>query len=128
MKISIGTAGPKPKEGLRDGGHVYPRCTNCNAILMDLWVNRPHETDVWKVRCNCPFCDERPESASLGGSFTVEVKGGFASGGYGVRKVDDETDEIVSTIADSWELEGDTFVFKVIKANKNARPLYHEPN
>jgi hypothetical protein len=68
----------KPIAGLKDGGHVYLHCSNCRALLADLWRTRPHEPDVWKVRCNCPWCGDV--------SFITEVQGGFHPAGYGTRE------------------------------------------
>ena len=106
----------KSPEGLKDGGHVYPSCSNCNAILMDIWRTRPHEPEVWKVRANCPFCGDK--------SFATEVQGGFHFGGFGLIKQDDEDDDIPSTTVESWDIQGDTFVFNIRKANEHAKPVY----
>ncbi len=102
-------------EGLTDGGHIYPACSNCRAILMDIFITRPHEKDVWKVKATCPFCGDA--------SFAVEVKGGFHMGGYGVIKPDNEDEDIASTVVDSHQIIGDTIVFKIMKASANAKPI-----
>lgn len=88
----------KEHEGLKDGGHTYLLCSNCGVPLADVWVVRPHEPETWPVRAsNCPFCDEDPKSAPLGGSYLHEVKGGFVYGGYGVVKEDDQDDAVMKT-------------------------------
>lgn len=115
-KVREETVQPRLPEGLKDGGHVYLTCSNCNAGLLDVWRTRPHEPEVWKLRCSCPFCGDK--------SFITEIQGGFHVGGYGVIKEDDETDDVPSTKIDHTDIHGDTFIFNVIKATANAKPVY----
>ncbi len=105
----------KGPEGLQDGGHVYPTCSNCDAILMDIFRTRPHETQVWKIRAACPFCGDA--------SFITEIRGGFHVGGYGILKKDDDNDDTPITTADFDGIEDDVFTFKVRKANENVKPV-----
>lgn len=105
-------------EGLRNGGHVYPRCSNCQALLMDVFITRPHESDVWKIRAKCPWCGDH--------SFIETFKGGFHPGGYGSPKEDDPNDDIPSTCVDHWDVEGDVVVFTIMKANVDAKPVYRQ--
>lgn len=109
--------GEKSPEGLRDDGHVLLSCSNCRAALMDVWRTRPHEPQTWKVRATCPFCGDK--------SFVREVRGGFHNGGIALSR-DDEPDEdkAVSTVVESFDIQGDTFLFTVKKAHPNAKPLY----
>jgi len=100
---------------LQDGNHIYPACSNCNAILMDIWRTRPHETETWKIRATCPFCGDS--------SFVIEVQGGFHIGGYGEIKEDDAEDDIPSTVVEEFQCDGDTFNFTIKKANPDAKPL-----
>jgi hypothetical protein len=110
-------------EGLKDGGHVYPGCTNCGCLLMDLFITRPHEPFSWTVRAaNCPFCDERWPGKNMGGSDPVLVRGGFHVGGYGRAKPDDESDDVPSTAVERDELDGGTFVFFLKKARADSKP------
>lgn len=102
--------------GLKDGGHVYLKCSSCLAVLMDIWVTRPHEKEIWKVRASCPFCGDK--------SFVEEIKGGFHQGGYGKVKEDDAESDFPSTAVTDISVVGDTFFFTVKKANENAKPLY----
>lgn len=106
----------KSPEGLRDGGHILLSCSNCNAILADVWRTRPHERDIWKVRCTCPFCGDK--------SFSVEIQGGFHLGGYGKVKADSVDDDFASTVMDNYDIQGDTFIFTMKKASENAKPIY----
>lgn len=103
-------------EGLKDGGHVYPTCSNCRAKLMDIFITRPHEKDIWKVRCNCPFCGDQ--------SFITEVPGGFHYGGFALANPEDDSDDKPSTLVQEDWAEGDVFYFKIIKANPDAKPIY----
>lgn len=107
----------KGPEGLRDDGHVIVCCSNCRAALVDIWRTRPHEPQEWKVRATCPFCGDK--------SFTATIKGGFHQGGVALAK-DDEPDEdkAVSTVVESFDIVGDTFLFTVKKATPDAKPLY----
>ncbi len=106
-------------EGLSDGAHNLLSCSNCNAILMDIWVTRPHETDTYKVRASCPWCNDR--------SFIMKITGGFHMGGYGTLKGGDDPDETVeSTLVDEFVRDEKTnvFEFKIGKATKDAKPVF----
>ncbi len=100
--------------GLEDGGHVLLRCSNCDAILMDIWRTRPHEPDTWKVKATCPFCGDC--------SFVQEIQGGFHIGGYGEVK-EDGSDDFPSTVIEEFTCEGDTFIYIIRKAHPDAKPL-----
>lgn len=102
-------------KGLKDGGHVLVECSNCRAILLDVWITRPHEKETWKVRASCPFCGDE--------SFPVTVKGGFHVGGYGQVKEDDPDSDWPSTVIDKSDIRGDLYYFKVIKATPDAKPI-----
>ena len=41
-----------------DGKHTYFYCSNCNAPLLDIWHLQPTDQTIWKVRADCPFCDD----------------------------------------------------------------------
>ena len=67
---------------MKDGGHNYLRCSNCNVLLADAWVNYPGVTETWTIRAvNCPWCDLDPKTKPLGGSYEIEVKSGRQPGG-----------------------------------------------
>lgn len=106
----------KGPEGLRDAGVLTLACSNCNAGLMNIWRTRPHEPQVWKVRANCPFCGDE--------SFTTEVAGGFHNGPVAQPK-DEEPDEdkALSTVVESFEIDGDTFKFLIRKASPSAKAI-----
>lgn len=116
-------------EGLADGGHHVLVCYNCRARLMDLWVNRPHETDEYAVRAgNCPWCDADERTRGKGGSYPVVFRGGFYPGGVGCPK-DDATEETLddewpSTAYDDYEIVDGIVVFHVIANGKGARPSH----
>lgn len=103
-------------EGLVDGGHVILSCSNCNALLMDVFRTRPHEPEVWRLRCSCPFCGDA--------SFVAEVRGGFHYGGYGRIKKDDDSDDFPVTVVDPPEIDGETYFFTAKKASPDVRPEY----
>lgn len=115
---------PEAKEtcGLEDGGHVYIRCSNCEAFLMDLWRTMPRagEDDKpmkWKLRASCPWCGDK--------SYVTEVEGVFHRGGYGKVKEDDPNDTWPSTVVDgSPECVDGIFHFNIIKENESAKPYY----
>lgn len=102
-------------EGLSDGGHVYPSCSNCRATLMDIWITRPHEPEKYRIRALCPWCGDT--------SFVVTVQGGFHQGGYGVIKPDNEDEDVASTIVDRFEIIDGVLVFFVQKASAHAKPV-----
>jgi hypothetical protein len=103
-------------EGLKDGGHVYLTCSNCQAYLMDIFRTRPHEKEIWRVRCSCPWCGDK--------SFITEIKGGFHRGGYGRPKSDDDSEVWASTDVVDEEILGDVIFFHVQRANADAKPVY----
>jgi hypothetical protein len=114
--IPLTVGGPRGAEldGVEDGGHVVLRCSNCGAGLLDVFVTSPREGGlVWKMRANCPFCEEA--GLSCGGSYVTEVLGGFHVGGYARVKEDDASDDRPSTNHVGEELDGDTWVFSVEK-------------
>lgn len=101
---------------LEDAGHIILSCSSCRAQLLDIWRTRPHEQQIWKCRCNCPFCGDK--------SFIKEVKGGFYVGGIGKVKDDDEDDVIPSTNNVGCDIVSDVFEFQVEKASTNAKPIF----
>lgn len=104
-------------EGLSDGGHNLIKCSNCEAILMDVWVTRPHEPHTYKLRATCPWCNDK--------SFVVKVKGGFHQGGYGTQVGDDVEETVESTSVERYELDDSgVFNFFIMKASANAKPVY----
>lgn len=116
-QLTVEKSVAKEAVGLKDGGHVYVRCSNCEAILMDLWKTLPKngEKEIkWKVRANCPFCGDK--------SFVHDVEGVFHKGGYGKVKEDDPNDDFPSTVIESEECVDGVFMFKILKANENAKP------
>lgn len=122
MQVAIGEAKPKEKLGLKDGGHVYIPCSNCDAILMDVWRTMPDainphtgKTFFWQLSANCPFCGDK--------SYLIPVEGIFHPGGYGRMKEDNPEDDIPSTIIDNFTTDGDKVTFEIKKANENAKPF-----
>lgn len=104
-------------EGVVDGGHVYLKCSNCRALLVDVFRTRPHEPEVWDLRAACCWCGDN--------SFRTQVKGGFHVGGIAIAKADEpDEDRAVSTIVESPDVQGDTFSFPVKKAHEHAKPVY----
>lgn len=100
---------------LRDGGHVEPACSDCRAVLMDAWVVRPDEDSHWKIRALCPWCG--------GSSFVHEIAGGFCPAGASRPKEDDDEEVVPSTAVDGYDIAGDTFVFRILKAAPDATPI-----
>lgn len=104
--------------GLEDGPHKYLSCSNCNALLVDLWSTKPDAEQSWEVRAqNCPWCDENPKTAKLGGSFGMKIEGGYHSGGIGMGKTE-------TTVVADVSVEGQKMSYKIMKASKNAKPVY----
>lgn len=101
---------------MKKGDHLHISCSNCNAILLDIWSVNPDADFQWKVRATCPFCGDK--------SYIEEIKGTFGVGGYGTPKPDDPTDDIPSTVHDGSDVIDGVYVFKVKKANENAKPVY----
>jgi len=107
-------------EGLSDGGHIIVACSSCKAGLLDIWVTRPNEIDPgtgkpfhWKVRANCPFCEDK--------SFIVEFDGGYHVGGVGTLKEGGE-DTDPSTIWTDFDEANGVLNYLVKKASPDAKP------
>ena len=91
-------------KGLKDGGHVIIRCSNCDRPLVDIWRTRPEMNDPrtkkifeWKFIAECCYCSDK--------SYVTTVLGGVHIGGYGVTTYEDaetintrEKTSIVETI------------------------------
>jgi hypothetical protein len=110
--------------GLKDGGHVYLSCSNCRALLVDIYITRPHEPHAWKCQATCPWCkpdeDGNPET-----SFPVDVRGGFHVAGVAVAKADEpDEDRAKSTIVHQPDIQNDRFFFVTKKAHEHAKPVY----
>ncbi len=110
---------------LKDGGHIYPTCSNCDAILLDIWVTKPNAIDPrtskpfeWKFMVNCPFCGDH--------SFLTEVTGAFHIGGYGITLPDGEPGEASTKMATFAE-DGDVTKVVVTKASNDARAFHNKP-
>jgi len=107
---------------LEEGKHVYLSCSNCRAMLVDLWVNQPDAKDSdgkpyhWKAKANCCFCSDS--------SWEKEFEGLFYPGGYGESKEDDSDDSIMSTRIDDTNMNGENLTFKVVKYQKDSKPFY----
>ncbi len=109
---------PEERElvGLQDGGHHYLTCNNCRAYLVDVWVTNPSLLDpITKTSivtivqaANCPFCEQ-------GGSYPVEIHGGFHPGGYSPLKEGEDEDTIPSTFIELPEVAEDGVVRFVVK-------------
>lgn len=111
----------KEKVGLSNGGHTYIRCSNCEAILMDIFQTmknavNPNTGKVfeWKIVASCPFCGDK--------SFPVDIQGTFHPGGYGKIKHDNEDDDIPSTIAEYEDFRDGIYYFRCVKASPDAKP------
>lgn len=95
-------------KGLKDGGHVILKCSNCRAELADCWITRPNERDSktgelvkWQVKATCPYCP-LSKSGKPEGSFIKEIQGGFHPGRIG-KLLNAETmdDQPVTQILDT---------------------------
>lgn len=94
-------------KGLKDGGHVLLKCSNCKAHLVDCWITRPDEKDPstgevikWQVKATCPYCPAS-KSGKPEGSYIKEIIGGFTPGCIGELK-NKETldDQLITRILD----------------------------
>lgn len=111
-------------ENLTDGGHIYLRCSNCEAILADIWRTRPYEQEVWGVKATCPFCPAKPNGKpEMSGR--IEIQGGISPGSYGTPNPDNANDDIPSTQMDysDFDEEGDIILY-MKKASENAKPVF----
>ncbi len=95
--------------------HVYITCSNCRALLLDLWVRDPAAPQERRVRANCPFCGDS--------SFARKVKGIFSPGGFGTNKKDDTTDVTESTKIIDCEFKDNGDV--AVTLERAGEPVYH---
>jgi hypothetical protein len=101
-KVTVGRPRAAPLMGLRNGGQVVPRCSNCDRPLCTLFITMPHATMpdgsplTWRVRAECAYgckkADGSPET-----SFVQEVTGMFHRGGYGIDNPADPDDSAMVT-------------------------------
>lgn len=107
------------KRRLVDGGHIYVQCSNCSAVLLDIFRTRPDAPTVSRLKALCPFCGDA--------SFAVEVRGGFHIGGYGRPNPDNPEDDYPSTVVDPPDEVDGLFIFPVKKASPDAKPVRTAP-
>ena len=112
----------KEKENLIDGGHKILSCSNCSAMLVDIWLTKPNAVNPvtkkkfeWKVQANCPFCKDN--------SFVDTIYGIYHYGGCGKIKDDNADDDIPSTIIVDFVLKDGLVKFNVEKAGEHAKPI-----
>lgn len=84
----------KDQNKIKDYGHTYIKCSNCDAPLVDIWVVDKDFPVTWKLKANCPHCGDH--------SFLYEIKGRYYYGpGYKNMDKDDtqgDKDKIYTTI------------------------------
>lgn len=105
MSVPLVVEGPKappPVVGLSDGGHVIPRCSDCNRPLADIFITQPNARDRrgepfrWRVRATCAYGCKKPDGSAQT-SFLQEFTGLYHLGGFGVDNPEDETDSEMKT-------------------------------
>ena len=94
---------------LKDGNKITLKCSSCNKKLVNIWITRPDESYVWKIRAKCCYCDDH--------SFDLEVKGGFHFGGYCEVTNPNTEDETFYTCVTKHEVENDRIVLYTEKTN-----------
>jgi hypothetical protein len=84
-------ANAPPLLGLKDGGHIYPRCRDCDRPLCDIWVTDPSVTELrWKARATCAYgCRQKDGTPQT--SFVVEFSGQYHQ--HGISDPDPTDDE-----------------------------------
>lgn len=101
-----------------NGPHHLLKCSNCRAVVADVWVVGPDVPQTNYFVANCPWCGDR--------TFAEEVVGSFVLGGYGTLKEDDPFgQDVPSTILEDADVNDDGVWELVIKkANQHATPVY----
>lgn len=108
MQASVGHAEPKEKVGLKDGGHVILRCSNCDKGLVDIWIVKPDMPVEFDCLAKCCFCGDVSE--------TVKIKGRFARSGYSTNETPEDPDAAkMLTLIDRIEATGDKVIFHTKK-------------
>lgn len=95
---------------LKDGGHVYLKCSSCRKELVDIWITRPDEPFQWKFKAHCCYCGDE--------SFAHEIKGGFHISGMAKPKPDDPEEEFPEVIVEDFAPVKD---YLLIRTKKNKR-------
>lgn len=134
MSAQMTISGPRARAivGLKDGGHVLLRCSNCNKPLCDIFVTQPgkkmpgtNEPFEWRVRARCCYgCknhEGKPET-----SYIEKIIGLYHLGGHGIpnpANPDDPDDNIVVTVPvqaiEETDSEGSAVLtFEVMKAKE----------
>ncbi len=80
---------------LEDGGTLTLECSSCGKKLVNIWITRPGEKVVNKVKATCCFCGDA--------SFTKTIKGGFGFEPYG--KLISERDVMEDVIIENIETD-----------------------
>lgn len=89
-----------------DGGTTTIKCSNCGQALASIWVMRPNLDIQSKIIAECCFCGDK--------SFTVEIKGQFATGHV------DGVVMIENILEDITEKDGIIYQEVLIKTEKEA--------
>jgi len=88
-------------------------------LLLDVWLTRPNEPETWQIRANCPFCGD--------GTFVETIRGGFCAGPYGTNKLDDDTDDVPSTVVLDIQERNNVYYYLLAKASPDAKPQRKHP-
>lgn len=101
---------PLEDQNLVDHGHVYIKCSNCLAPLVDVWLI-DKELDIrWKLKAECPHCGDY--------SFVYDIQGRYYLGpGYenmDKNDVEGDKDKIYTTL-DTFDNNGSIILIKTKK-------------
>ena len=88
-----------------DEKHHFFRCSNCNAPLIDIWVQHPNFDMAWKFVVECPHCGDK--------SYEQDVQGSFIIGST------EESSEY--TALDSFDIDNDPIIVKTKKVKQYER-------
>lgn len=112
--------------GVRDGGHVLLKCSNCDKPLCDIHITQPdklipgtQEKFEWYVRAKCCYGCKRGKEPEY--SYIEKIVGLYHLGGYGVVNPEDPDDSTVITvpvgIIDELDSDGNAVItFEVMEA------------
>jgi hypothetical protein len=93
---------------LKDGGHIFLECSNCNKKLVDIFIVKPDAkkedgTPIkWNCQAECCYCNDK--------SFIKEISGIFRPAG--IIKLNEDSEDAYKNITDITNIDyDDDFVF-----------------
>lgn len=88
---------------LKDGGHIFLECSNCNKQLVDIFIVKPDAKKedgtliTWRCQAECCYCNDK--------SFVKEVNGIFRPAG--IIKLNENSEDAYKNLVDIVDIKYD---------------------